>query len=170
MPPQIWLSPPSPKRTGFGASVGQSLLKTLFSLVRASAQQWLNSLNIPLQRTHDSKTKLNLQLRNKTEVTTQRRNFKTNQVQIKTCDIVLFALTHFSLDDHGPVATEPRRPWKQMQFTQSAHFPSQTGSAVRPRLDCPAQQLSRPSPGFSDSSCTFLVCFLSVSLTGVLDP
>ncbi|TKC35626.1 hypothetical protein EI555_017622 [Monodon monoceros] len=127
---------PRTGRTGFGASAGQSLPKTLFSLVRAPAQQWLNSLNIPLQRTHDSKTKLNLQLRNKTKVTTQRQNFKTNQVQIKTCDIVLFALTHFSLDDHGPVATEPRRPWKQMQFTQSAHFPSQTGSAVRPRLDC----------------------------------
>ena len=57
-----------------------------------------------------------------------------------------------------------------MQFAQSAHFPSQTGSAVRPRLDGPEQQLSGPSPGFSDSLCSFLVCFVSVSLTGVLDP
>ncbi|XP_022438898.1 uncharacterized protein LOC111179508 isoform X2 [Delphinapterus leucas] len=93
---------------------------------------------------------------------------QTPREKVQPCSRVVCHVSKPSLctcylvaDDHGPVATEPRRPWKQMQFTQSAHFPSQTGSAVRPRLDRPGQQLSRPYP--LRVSQTHRVLFLFVS-------
>lgn len=113
---------------------------------RASAQECLNILNIPLQA-KTCKTKLNSQLGDR---------IKAGEVQIQTCNTVLLALTSFSpLNAQAPGPQSPGRLGNR-RFAQLAYFPSQTGLSGEDQTGLSEQQISRTLSWFPDPAGSFL--------------